>query len=98
MDFIMLNLNKILNLFQKYDKLYHDSIYLKKIYTRLLNFITTKNKLPINDLDLNMGIDIDDEIKWKENFKDFYIFQNFFVSIKQNKINFSTGKIYCKKK
>ena len=66
--------NAIKNLFQKYDKLYHDSIYLKKIYTRLLNFITTKNKLPINDLDLNMGIDIDDEIKWKENFKDFYIF------------------------
>jgi hypothetical protein len=98
MDFIMLNLNKIFNLFQKYDKLYNDSIIQKKTYTRLLKFVTTKNKLPINDFDLNIGIDIDDEIKWKDTFKDIYIFQNFFMSIKQNRINFSTGKIYSKKK
>ena len=95
MDFIMLNLSKILNLFQKYDCLYNDTIRMKKIYTRLLNFISTKNKLPISDLDLNLGIEIDDEIHWKESFKDIHIFQNFFTSIKQNKINFQTGKIYC---
>lgn len=92
----MLNLSKILKIFQKYDKIYKESIEMKKIYTKLLKFFTIKNKLPISDLDLNLGIDVDEDINWREPFKDIQIFQNFFISIKQNKINFQTGKIYCK--
>ena len=94
MDFVMLNLNKIINLFQKLDKFYHDSIRLKKIYKQLLSHITQKNNIPISDLNLNLGIDVDDDIPWKDSFKNIRIYENFFTNIKQNKINFQTGKIY----
>jgi len=90
----MLNLNKIINLFQKLDKFYHDSIRLKKIYKQLLSHITQKNNIPISDLNLNLGIDVDDDIPWKDSFKNIRIYENFFTNIKQNKINFQTGKIY----
>lgn len=97
MDFVMLNLNKIINLFQKLDKLYHDTIRIKKIYKHLLSHITQKNNIPISDLNLNLGIDIDQDISWKESFINMKIYENFFTNIKQNKINFETGKIYRKK-
>lgn len=95
MDFIMLNLNKIVLVFQKYEKLYHDSIAMKRIYKHLLSHLTQKNNIPVSDLNLDIGIDTDDEIPWQESFQNMKIYENFFINIKKNKISFQTGKIYC---
>lgn len=93
----MLNIKKIINIFNKFETLYRETNGLKKMYKVLLRHFTEKDQLPINDLNLKIGIDIDEEVNWKDNFKDMRIYENFFSSIKQNKINFQTGKIYCKK-
>jgi hypothetical protein len=96
MDFVMLNLNKIINLFNRLDTLYHNTLLLKKIYKIVLSHIAKKNNILISDFSMDIGIDIDEEIPWKENFKNMKIYENFFISIKANKINFQTGKIYRK--
>ncbi len=57
MDFVMLNLNKIINLFNRLDTLYHNTLLLKKIYKIVLSHIAKKNNILISDFSMDIGIE-----------------------------------------
>lgn len=95
MEFVLINTHKIINILQSFDSIYHETLRIKNIYKKILKHISEKENFPLSEINFKIGLEKDEEIIWKDSFKDILLFDNFFVNIRQNKIIFETDKIYC---
>ena len=98
MDFIFRNLDKMISFLNEYENTYLQSKKLKKIYKIFLRYLSNKSKLALSDINLNLDIEIDDEYRLIDNWKDIpqnlQVYKNYYVTLKSKNVHLDANKIY----
>lgn len=96
MDFIFKNTDKTLGLLKQYEKVYADSIKLKKFYKIILKFLSNKVQLNLSEVNLGLQIDIDADLlpQWSDMQEHLRIYKNYYMALKSDKIHLNEEKIY----